>query len=133
MRKQLKNPIAVTLLILHIGVAAQNFDPDAQQKGFTQLEQTGKLVRIVVTPVKKDLQLEVFGLETAGVTVKNQEIEARYILNGEEKKLSLKPEKKPDGKGHLYRLSQLPTPVEKLKIDVNTSKGKDTVEISPPK
>lgn len=72
----MKHWIVTVVFLFSCNAIGQTEDLDANQKGFSNLTQAGKLFQVEIKPTEKDLQLFLTGVGVGGVQIKDATVEA---------------------------------------------------------
>jgi hypothetical protein len=125
----LKKLILVILSSLSLQVWAQPEDPDARQKGFTDLQNSGKLISMVIEPKGNQLRIYLTGKKAAAIKMENAKVEASYFIGGQKKSLTVQRQVDPQSKRSYYVIDKFEPAMKNLKINVTTDKHSESFDL----
>ena len=103
-------------------------DQDARRKGFTNLENSGKLLSMVIEPKGNQLKIFLTGKKPADVKVNEATVEASYYLNGVRKTLAVQRQVDTNKKPY-YLIDKIDPNMKNLKINVKAGDHTESFDL----
>lgn len=120
----------ILTVIFAAGTAQAQFDgPEAKEKGFENLQNSGKLVSMVLEPAGDQLKIFLTGRKAAAIKMDEATVEVSYFLGG--KKTSMIVQRQTDSKSKrpYYLIENIDSSLKDLRIDVKAGEHKESFHV----